>query len=311
MSASIRKVLEKFKCGERVCIKSDNNIIKFVTKFMKISGIFIYPIKSLKGISLESSVVEKRGLQYDRRWMLVDENGEFFTQREFPKMATVSIQLQNNSLKISAEGFEDLSVPFEMFGETIKVRVWQSVCDAIASENHINKWFSEVLQTNCKLVYMPENSERSVDKLFDKNNDIVSFADGYQLLVIGENSLNDLNEKLENKIPMNRFRPNLVVSGSAPFAEDFWEKIKIGETVFRSPKPCARCVITTVDQKEGVFTGKEPLKTLATYRMAKDVFPDNCAELGLDQTAVLFGQNLIPENFGETLKIGDEIGIIK
>lgn len=308
MSASIRKILEKFKCGEQVCIKSDTNIIKFVTRFMKISGIYIYPIKSLKGILLENSLVEKRGLQFDRRWMLVDENGEFFTQREFPKMATVSIKLQDDSLKISAEGFEDLSVPFETAGETVKVRVWQSVCDAIASANHINKWFSEVLQTNCRLVFMPDESEREVNAMFNKNRDIVSFADGYPLLVIGENSLNDLNEKLADKIPMNRFRPNLIVSGSAPFAEDLWEKIKIGETVFRSSKPCVRCVMTTIDQKAGVFTGKEPLKTLASYRMAKDVFPGNYAEFGLEKTGVLFGQNLIAENFGETVKIGDEIG---
>ncbi len=280
---------------------------------MKISGIFIYPIKSLKGISLESSPVEKRGLQYDRRWMLVNEVGEFFTQREFPKMATISTEIKENGLQVSAENFEDLAISFESeeSGKTVKVRVWQSVCDALVTEKSVNEWFSEVLQTNCKLVYMPESSERSINKSFDKNNDIVSFADGYPLLVIGENSLNNLNEKLADKIPMNRFRPNLIVSGSAPFAEDSWVKIKIGETVFRSSKPCARCVITTIDQKEGVFTGKEPLKTLAAYRMAKDVFPENYAELDLDKTAVLFGQNLIAENFGEIVKIGDKIEISK
>ncbi len=278
---------------------------------MKISGIYIYPIKSLKGISLESSVVEKRGLKFDRRWMLVDENGDFFTQREFPKMATISTEVKENGLQVSAENFDELIIPFESKeNETAKVRVWKSVCDALVAENFVNEWFSEVLQTTCKLVYMPENSERSVNKLFDKNNDIVSFADGYPLLVIGENSLNDLNERLEEKLPMNRFRPNLVVSGSAPFAEDFWEKIKIGDTVFRSSKPCARCVLTTVDQKRGVFTGKEPLKTLATFRMAKDVFPENYAELDLEKTAVLFGQNLIAENFGKELKIGDSLEIL-
>ena len=277
---------------------------------MKISEINIYPIKSLKGISLKTSSVEKRGLQYDRRWMIVDENGEFFTQREFPKMATISVDLKENGLQIAAENFENLVVPFEIEGKTIKVRVWQSVCDAIVSDNKINEWFSDVLKTDCKLVFMPDGSERNVSKNFNKNNDIVSFADGYPLLVIGENSLNDLNERLEEKLPMNRFRPNLVVSGSESFAEDHWKKIKIGETIFRSSKPCARCVITTIDQKEGNFSGKEPLKTLAKYRMAKDVFPDNFAELDLGETAVLFGQNLIAENFGEKIKIGDRIEII-
>jgi uncharacterized protein YcbX len=278
---------------------------------MKISGINIYPIKSLKGIALNESIVEKRGLQFDRRWMLVDENGEFFTQREFPKMAIISTEINKNGLQVSAESFEDLLIPFEENAkETIKVRVWQSVCDAIVSDNIINEWFSEVLETNCKLVYMPENSERNVNELFNKNNDIVSFADGYPLLVIGESSLNDLNEKLEEKLPMNRFRPNLVVSGSESFAEDNWKKIKIGETIFRSSKPCERCVITTIDQSVGNFSGKEPLKTLAKYRMAKEVFPENYTFLGLRETSVLFGQNLIAENFGEKVKIGDSIKIL-
>lgn len=278
---------------------------------MKISGIYIYPIKSLKGISLDESVVERRGLQYDRRWMLVDENGEFFTQREFPKMSVISTEIKENGLLIQAENFEDLLVPFEENGEeTAKVRVWNSVCDALVSENFINEWFGEVLQTKCKLVFMPDNSERSINKLFDKNKDIVSFADGYPQLLIGENSLNDLNERLEEKLPMNRFRPNLVVSGSESFAEDNWKNIKIGETVFRSSKPCARCVMTTVNQNSGEFAGKEPLKTLAKYRMAKDVFPENYAELDLDKNAVLFGQNLIAENFGGRVKIGDSVEVL-
>ncbi len=278
---------------------------------MKISGISIYPIKSLKGISLNESIVEKRGLQFDRRWMLVDENAEFFTQREFPKMATISTEIKENGLQVSAENFENLLIPFEESrSETIKVRIWQSICDATVFDTSVNQWFGEVLGANCKLVYMPESSERKVNKFFDKNNDIVSFADGYPLLVISENSLNNLNEKLEEKLPMNRFRPNLVVSDSMSFAEDHWKKIKIGETVFRITKSCARCVITTIDQKEGSFAGKEPLKTLAKYRLAKDVFPDSYAELDLDKNAVLFGQNLIAENYGEKIKIGDKIEIL-
>ena len=145
---------------------------------------------------------------------------------------------------------------------------------------------------------MPDATEREINKKFRQNDEIVSFADGYPFLLIGENSLNDLNKKLETVLPMNRFRPNIVVFGSEAFAEDRWKKIKIGETVFRSTKPCARCVITTIEQRIGVFDGIEPLKTLAEYRKAKDVFPNNFESLDLNENSVLFGQNLIAENFG-------------
>lgn len=279
----------------------------FAEKLMEISEINIYPVKSLKGISINEALVERRGLEFDRRWMLVDEQGEFITQRENPRMATVSVALKEDGWRVSAAGFADLAVPFEIEGEPLNVRVWQSTGRAVSYPRQINEWFSDVLQKNCRLVFMPDEFERQVNPQFNKNNDIVSFADGYPLLLIGENSLKDLNEKLENRIPMNRFRPNLVVAGSAAFAEDHWKKIRIGSTVFRAAKPCARCVVPTIDQQKGVLTGKEPIKTLAAYRQAKDVFPENYAEFDLPKTAVLFGQNLIPENPGKMVRVGDQV----
>ena len=281
-------------------------------EYMKLSEINIYPIKSLKGVSLNEAKVEQRGLQYDRRWMLVDDSGDFFTQREFPKMATIVIDLAENGLQVLTDGFEDLFIPFQPSNDEkkIEVRVWQSVCDAIESGDEINRWFSEVLQTKCRLVYMPDESRREVNALFNRDDDIVSFADGYPFLVIGENSLSNLNSRLKNEVPMNRFRPNFVVQDSAAFAEDSWKKLSIGNTIFRVTKPCERCVMTTVDQQRGFFTGKEPLKTLATYRLSKDVFPHNFQSLDLKKNGVIFGQNLLAENFGETLKIGDEIKIL-
>jgi uncharacterized protein len=279
-------------------------------KSMKISEINIYPIKSLGGITLNEAIIEQRGLQYDRRWMLVDENGKFLTQREFPKISTISIGLTKNSLKVSVEGFDDLFVPYEVEGETIKVEVWGSYADAILHDSHINNWFSEVLQTNCRLVFMPDNSRREINPRFVVNKDIVSFADGYPFMILGENSLNDLNSRLETTLPMNRFRPNLVVSNSEAFAEDNWKKIKIGDTFFRTTKPCERCVITTVKQTDGVFTGKEPLKTLATFRRTKHLFPTNYQDFGLSENAVLFGQNLVAENFGKLIKVGDKVEIL-
>jgi uncharacterized protein len=277
---------------------------------MKISEINIYPIKSLGGISLTEAIIEQRGLQYDRRRMLVDENGKFLTQREFPKMSTVSISLAEHGLQVSADNFDDLIVPFEVEGERLKVQIWNSNCEAILSDLHINQWFSEVLQTTCNLVYMPDDYRREINPRFVVNHDIVSFADGYPILIIGEKSLNDLNSRLEIPIPMNRFRPNIVVSDSEAFAEDNWKEIKIGNTTFRSTKPCERCVMTTIEQTEGVFTGKEPLRTLAKYRRSNQVFPETYQEFGLSENAVLFGQNLVAENFGEKIKIGDSLEVL-
>ncbi|MCU0240376.1 MAG: MOSC domain-containing protein [Pyrinomonadaceae bacterium] len=274
---------------------------------MQISEINIYPIKSLGGISLNEAIIEERGFKHDRRFMLIDEFGEFMTQRDFPKMATIKVSLDENNLIVSANNFEDLQIPFSHIGESVKVQVWNSFCDAVVCGKKYAEWFSKVLQTKCELVYMPNDSRRHINQRFNVNDDIVSFADGYPFLLIGENSLNELNARLENKVQMNRFRPNIVIKNSEAFAEDSWKKIKIGETVFRSTKPCARCVMTTIDQSEGVKTGKEPLKTLATYRLAKQVFPTVYEQLGLNENDVLFGQNLVAENFGKTVKVGDNV----
>jgi len=288
---------------------------------MHISEINIYPIKSLKGISLDSAVVEERGLQYDRRWMLTTRDGMFFTQREFPRMATLSVWIEEDGsgLGVAADRFGDVFVPSQPdTGDKQQVTIWQSVCEGEVYGGALNEWFSDVIGTNCQLVYMPDQTRRSVNKRFDHGDDVVSFADGYPLMVLSEATLEDLNQRLSrdadksvrSPLPMNRFRPNLVVSGSTAFAEDAWDKVRIGEAVFRSTKPCERCVMTTVDQSIGEFTGKEPLKTLASYRMAKDVMPDRYESLGVGANAVLFGQNLIAESVGATVSVGDAVQVM-
>jgi uncharacterized protein len=279
---------------------------------MKLSEINIYPIKSLKGIALEASVVEKRGLRFDRRWMLTDPGGMFFTQREVPKMATVTVAVGEDGLEVSADGFESISIPAEPdLGTRQNVTVWKSEVAGEVYTGIASEWFSDVLSRKCQLVVMPEATDRHVSKQYDTGKDIVSFADGYPLLLIGEASLADLNSRLETPVPMNRFRPNVVVADGEAFEEDRWAKIKIGETVFRVVKPCARCVMTTVDQTRGEFDGKEPLKTLATFRMAKDVFPAAYEFFEHKPTGVLFGENLIPENPGAELRIGDRVEVIE
>lgn len=290
---------------------------------MHISEINIYPIKSLKGISVGSALVEERGLQYDRRWMLTDRGGIFFTQREFPKMARIGVEVMSDELRVMSDGFGHQSIPFEPdMGERGRVTIWNSVCYAEIYNGQVSEWFSDVLGTNCQLVYMPDTSRRSINPRFNLGEEVVSFADGYPLMVIGEGSLADLNKRIADSheesdevptfqpLPMNRFRPNLVVSDIDAFAEDAWQKIRIGEAVFRSTKPCERCVMTTVDQSKGESGGKEPLKTLATYRMAKDIIPDSYEALGVGANAVLFGQNLIAETPGATISVGDEIVVL-
>lgn len=265
---------------------------------MILSEINVYPIKSLKGISLNEGKTERRGLQSDRRWMLVDENNQFLTQREFPKLATINVEITEDSLEVSAS-YRQIHIPFmPEVNELAKVQIWQSKCRAKVYENSINEWFSDILQINCKLVLMSEETKRKVNFFYAVHaDDQVSFADGYPFLLISENSLADLNDKLENPVPMNRFRPNFVVEDSEAFAEDNWKKIKIGKTIFHVVKPCARCVMTTIDQSTGDKDGQEPLKTLARYRTKNG--------------KVMFGQNLIVENAGEILKVGDKIEILE
>ena len=269
---------------------------------MFLSEINIYPIKSLGGISLESSTVEGRGLQFDRRWLLIDENNKFLTQREFPKMATVNIEVLKNGLWVSENGNE-MIVSFEPdTNETASVKIWSSKCRARVYERETNEWFSNVLQTDCRLVVMPEETRRKVNYFYAVHkDDAVSFADAYPFLLIGEGSLEDLNSRLENPVPMNRFRPNLVVSGTDAFAEDNWKQIKIGECIFHVVKPCGRCVMTTIDQASGEKHSAEPLKTLASYRIPKRSI----------KKKILFGQNLIAENVGATLKVGDKVEVIQ
>ena len=278
--------------------KYDNSIIKF----MRLSKINVYPIKSLGGVSLTHSIVEKRGLQFDRRWMLIDETGKFLTQREFPKMATINVEILPNDLRVLNSSSEKI-IPFEpLIKNTISVKIWSSRFRASVYGADINEYFSGELGTKCRLVLMPPEATRKVSYFYAvHNDDAVSFADAYPFLLTGENSLADLNEKLENPVPMNRFRPNFVISGSDAFAEDSWKQIKIGAAVFHVVKPCARCVITTIDQETGTKQGVEPLKTLSNYRIPKRSV----------KKKILFGQYLIAENVGAEIRAGDLIEILE
>lgn len=289
---------------------------------MKISEVNIYPIKSLKGIGVTGSVVEKRGLRYDRRWMLTELDGMFITQREVPKMATISPEVTSDGLRVTSADAGAIAIPFEPDrGRRQQVTIFGAEVAAETYDGPVSEWFSDALSKKCQLVRMPESSERHVSEKFDRGGDVVSFADGYPLLIIGEASLGELNDRVRQArseeeqesfvpYPMKRFRPNLVVQGTEPFEEDGWAKIRVGEMVFRVPRPCARCVIPTVDPECGEFDGKDPLKTMATFRMAKDAFPATFEELAHAPNNVLFGENLIPETAGSTVRCGDEVTVL-
>ena len=264
---------------------------------MKLTKINIFPVKSLSGISLETSLIDRRGLRNDRRWMLVNESGKFLTQREIARMSLVKIECGAENFTVFSNGTSPFQFPLEIAdGEETEVVIWNSTVKALAFGKPADDWFSDILDAKCRLVFMPESSERSVNEKFAvRETDIVNFADGYPFMLLSESSLDDLNSRLAEKVPMNRFRPNFVVSGSDAFAEDVWKKIRIGETVFDVVKPCERCVITTIDQQTAVAS-KEPLRSLSQYRNFNG--------------KVHFGQNLIAENYGGTISVGDEIEVI-
>lgn len=260
---------------------------------LRISELFIYPIKSLGGISVDHARVTDRGFQYDRRWMLVDPNHIFITQREVPAMALVRVSLGGNGLHVASRLHpEPLFVPYRpVSGEFADVRVWDDVCRGQFVGAGADRWFSSALGRPCRLVYMPDEVERVTDPRYAPPGSVTSFADAFPFLLIGQASLDELNGRLEQAVPMNRFRPNIVFTGGAPFLEDGLREFSIGPVRFRGVKPCARCPIPTIDQSTAEH-GKEPLRTLARYR-----FRDN---------KVYFGQNLVHDGLGE-IAVGDEL----
>jgi uncharacterized protein YcbX len=262
-----------------------------------VAALNIYPIKSCGGIALDVAEIGLRGFRNDRAFMLVTPQGRFITQREQPRMALIRpSMLLDGSLMVKAPDMPKLALTIKDMGEITPVVVWKSTCDAIDQGEEAARWFSSYLGVPCRLVAMAREYERRVNPNFAIGAyDQVGFADGYPFLLIASASLDDLNARLSDPLPMNRFRPNIVVSGSAPYEEDTWRVIRIGEVVFHIVKPCARCPIPTTNQ-ETAERLKEPLKTLATYRHAA--------------RGVMFGQNLIHEQQG-IIRVGDNVELLE
>ena len=240
-----------------------------------------------------------RGLPWDRRWMLVDDEGKFITARQHPTLAVVETHFDGDVLQVSVDDRQPLQLPLQPPGsEKIKVTVWRDQCEALLAGEEADTWFSECLGISCRLVQMTDDLVRGVDPDFGQPGDQVSFADGFPLLLLSEASLEDLNSRMDESVSMRRFRPNLVVDGEQPYAEDNWQRLRVGEVEFAGVKNCSRCVFTTVDPDTGIkHPDKEPLRTLSSYRRRPE-------------GGVIFGQNLIPRS-GGMIRIGDAVEILE
>ncbi len=268
---------------------------------LSICKLFIYPIKSLKGIPVQSAFVTDRGLQNDRRWMIVDENNMFLSLRKFPKMALMKVELNEGGMKIISleHTGNEFHVQFDLDENSLEsVTIWNATVEAKRAGKDADGWFSAMLGVKCKLVYMPDKSMRPVNTTsgFAPEGKFTSFADAYPFLMIGQSSMDDLNQRMQLPLTIERFRPNIVFSGGFPYQEDEIEDFKIGQIRFTGLENCKRCMVPNVDPEKGILNSdKEPIKTLAQYRMKNK--------------SIEFGRNAVHQGTG-VISVGDEIHLV-
>lgn len=269
---------------------------------MRLSRLRRYPVKSCRGEDLQACEVEPWGLLGDRRWMVVDPSGDVVTAREENRLVLVDPAITEDGLRLRSPGIEDLLVVRPEQGALAEVEIWNDRVLARVADDSAHDWFSRLLDRPVRLVYLDDPRRRPVDPRYSESGDVVSFADGFPLLVVTEKSLDQLNTWIaagprpeDGPLPMIRFRPSLVINGAEPFAEDSWRRIRVGDTVFRVVKPCARCVLTTVDPDTAVRT-KEPLVSLARHR-----------KIG---GKLLFAMNAIPEPPYGVVRVGDPVEVL-
>jgi uncharacterized protein len=264
---------------------------------MRISALYYYPVKSCGGVAATSTETDLRGMKHDRRWLIIGEDGVARTQRQIPRLALIQpLVMDNGDLELSVSGYDRLLAPVLHDGEKRKAKVWSDNCRTIDQGDEAAEWLSTFIGENLRLVRMADDFTRRIDGRYARSkNDQVSFADGYPFLIIGQPSLDELNSRLDTPLPMNRFRPNIVVSNCEPFAEDDWKTVSVSNMLLDIVKPCARCEMTTIEQTTAE-RGKEPLRTLATYRN--------------DRGRILFGQNMIPRSTGQ-ITVGDTLTVLE
>lgn len=267
-----------------------------MTEQVRIAGIFIYPVKSTAAIAVTEASVEPRGFAGDRRWAVTDDSGGFLSAREYPKLVRILAQPRGNRLIMSAPGRPTIEVPIPDPGTPRRtVMIGSDRCKALPAGPDVDGWLSDFLGVRCRLAYMDDGCVRSVGHAHVRGE--VSFADNYPLLIISSASLDDLNRRLPASMDTRRFRPNLVADGTRAYAEDDWQRIGVGDAVFRAVDRCARCAVTTIDPENAErHPQQEPLPTLSRYRREAD----GC---------VYFGRNLMPERLGP-VRAGDPVEIL-
>ncbi len=261
-----------------------------------LSEIFIYPVKSLAGIKVSNWTVNKKGLLHDRKWMLIDSNKQFLSQRRLPEMVLIKTQLTENQLILSTETSGSVTLPlYPDSGSVINTTIWHDQCLAHTTTPEVDQWLSDFLDIECQLVYQPDIAIRPVDPDYASITDQVGFADGFPFLIISSASLASLNQEMKQQLPIERFRPNLVISQCESYAEDSWREISINNINFRLPKPCSRCSVPTINTQTARI-GKEPLTTLNRLRKWNK--------------HVYFGQNALHGSTGQ-LSVGSSVEIIR
>ncbi|WP_069173996.1 MOSC domain-containing protein [Streptomyces griseus] len=268
-----------------------------------VRDVCVHPVKALAACAVDEAAVEPWGLGGDRRWMLIDRDGTAVTQRQEPRLALLSARpLPGGGVTLSAPGSASLVVDVPDPVRTVVTELFRSKVEVVEAAEAAHAWFGARLGAEVRLVHLDAPARRRpIDPAFARPGETVSLADGFPLLLTTRASLDALNELVaqgdhpaEGPLPMNRFRPNVVVDGTAPWAEDTWRRIAIGEVVFRVVKPCGRCVVTTTDQRTAE-RGREPLRTLARHRRSGQ--------------GPLFGQNLVPDTTG-VIRVGDAVRVL-
>ncbi|MFJ3670742.1 MOSC domain-containing protein [Streptomyces sp. NPDC090106] len=271
----------------------------------RLHSIHVHPVKAFRGLAPQEAVVEPWGLAGDRRWALIDDGGKVVTQRQQPRLATAAAELvPGGGVRLSAPGRPPLTVAVPSAIGTVPMQIFRDKVEAVPSDDPAaHAWCSTFLGVDVRLVHMDAPAvRRPVDPEYGREGETVSFADGYPLLITTTASLDALNSLIalgdhaaEGPLPMNRFRPNVVVSGTDAWAEDGWSRVTIGEVEFRAVKPCGRCVVTTTDQSSAA-RGREPLYTLGRHR-----------RIG---SQLVFGRNLVPVSPG-TVRVGDPVAVLE